>query len=88
MTEPGPITAAPAPEVEATVRAIFETVFSRSFGAAPIARADLPDWDSLRHVELILVVEDEFGVRFDESQFAELDSLAAIVDAVENRQLG
>jgi acyl carrier protein len=80
--------AAPAPDVEATVRSIFETVFRRSFGAAPIARVEVDDWDSLRHVELILVVEDEFGVSFDESEFADLDSLAAIVHAVEDRQLG
>ena len=89
MNEPsGVTTAAPAPDVEATVRSIFETVFSRSFSASPIVRADMDEWDSLRHVELILVVEDEFGVLFDESEFAGLDSLAAIVRAVENRMPG
>jgi acyl carrier protein len=79
-------TAASGPDVEATVRSIFETVFSRSFPPSPIHRLDVDDWDSLRHVELILVVEDEFDVRFDESEFGGLDSLAAIVQAVEDRR--
>jgi acyl carrier protein len=89
MTESREITtAALAADVEATVRSVFETVFSRGFPASPIQRADVDDWDSLKHVELILVVEDEFGVRFDESEFAELNSLAAIVQAVESRKHG
>jgi acyl carrier protein len=76
------------PDVETTIRSIFETLFSRSFSASPIERAEMDDWDSLKHVELILVVEDEFGVRFDESEFPELDSLAAFVQAVERCQRG
>lgn len=89
MSHPSEITtASAAPDVEATIRSIFETLFSRTFGASPIQRTEVDDWDSLKHVELILVVEDEFDVRFDESEFADLDSLAAIVRAVEGRRRG
>jgi acyl carrier protein len=89
MSEPSQITtASKATDAEASIRAIFETVFSRSFPVAAISRVDLAEWDSLRHVELILVVEEEFGVRFDESEFAGLASLATIVQAVESRQRG
>ncbi len=51
--------------------------------AIPFTRADHPVWDSLKHVEIIFMLEDEFGVQFREVEFAALDSVAAIVERVE-----
>jgi acyl carrier protein len=49
----------------------------------PLLRADVPDWDSLSHVEIIYAVEESTGVMFSEQEMAGLDGSAAIVDAVE-----
>lgn len=49
----------------------------------PLARADVPEWDSLSHVEIIYAVEEDIGVTFSEQELASLESSAAIVDAVE-----
>jgi acyl carrier protein len=49
----------------------------------PLVRADVPDWDSLSHVEIIYGVEESLGVTFTEQEMASLDRSEAIVDAVE-----
>lgn len=48
-------------------------------------RADNPAWDSLKHVELIFMLEDEFGIQFSEEEFALLDSVESIAKLVETR---
>lgn len=47
-----------------------------------IRRASVDQWDSLKHMEIVFALEDRYGVRFDESEFAELDSPAAIAGAL------
>lgn len=42
-----------------------------------------PQWDSLRHIEVIFAVEDATGVQFDEEELGELDSVARIVAAIQ-----
>ena len=52
-------------------------------GEGDVMREDLAQWDSLRHIELIFLIEEEFGVMLEESQMAELDSLSAAVRLLE-----
>ncbi|MEW6132911.1 MAG: acyl carrier protein [Pseudomonadota bacterium] len=49
------------------------------------ARSDNPVWDSLKHVEVIFMLEDEFGVQFAEEEFALLSSAEDITKLVESR---
>jgi acyl carrier protein len=42
----------------------------------------IPDWDSIKQMNIILAVEDEFGVRFDDEAVTELSSYALIRDAL------
>lgn len=39
---------------------------------------DIEKWDSLRHMNLILALEDEFGVRFRDDQVEQLISFRLI----------
>lgn len=48
-----------------------------------LQRAEIAAWDSLKHVELVFALEDEYQVRIPEHLFAQLDSLDAIVAVVE-----
>jgi acyl carrier protein len=43
-----------------------------------ISRESIDRWDSLKHMEIVFALEDRYDVRFDEAEFAELDSPAAI----------
>ena len=70
-----------------TVRNAMSTVLDRPIGPDEnVARAEVPEWDSLRHVELMFSIEDACGVRFDEDELPVLGSLNAIVEAVERKR--
>ena len=40
---------------------------------------NIDTWDSLRHMRLILSLEEEFNVRFTENEIVILDSVAKII---------
>lgn len=66
----------------------LRAVVARVLGVAPASiDADsgphsIPAWDSAGHVNLILALEQEFGVTFDEDEVVELVSVEAIVQAL------
>lgn len=47
--------------------------------------ADVPGWDSLMHVRLILEAEKAFGVRFTTSEVASFANVGELVDAIERK---
>ncbi len=49
------------------------------------SRQTEPKWDSLKHVELLFSIEDQFGIRFGGEEMAALDSLPKLVSAVEQQ---
>ena len=73
-------------EVDRRVREIMAVVLKRPIGPGEsVARERERAWDSLRHVELVFSIEDEFGVTFDEEELAGLTSLDGFVDAITRR---
>ncbi|MBI3767620.1 MAG: acyl carrier protein [Deltaproteobacteria bacterium] len=61
-------------------------VFVLIFGRAPeqfgddTAPANVEGWDSVRHVELVVALEERFGCMFEPDEVPELTSLARIED--------
>lgn len=51
--------------------------------SAGTRQADLPEWDSVAHLNLMLALEDGFGVRIEIEDMARLTSVAALVAHVE-----
>jgi acyl carrier protein len=45
-------------------------------------REDSDVWDSMKHVELIFVIEDEFGIEFSPEIYSQLDSVKSIVEMI------
>ncbi|MGD2069075.1 MAG: acyl carrier protein [Gemmatimonadota bacterium] len=45
-------------------------------------REQILEWDSLKHLQMVMAVEEAFGVRFAMERIPELDSIAAVRDAV------
>ena len=41
------------------------------------------DWDSLAHLQIVLAVEDAFGVKFQTEEIPKLTSYTAIVKALD-----
>jgi acyl carrier protein len=42
-------------------------------------------WDSFRHLQLILSIEDEYGVQFDPQKIPELTTVAKVHAALEQK---
>ncbi|WP_448625331.1 acyl carrier protein [Geodermatophilus sp. URMC 64] len=71
-------------DVEARVHEVLALVLKLpSPPQEPLLRAEVPEWDSLSHVEIIYAVEESLDVTFSEEEMSELDGSAAIVAAVE-----
>ncbi len=45
----------------------------------------ITSWDSVRHLSLIMALEERFGVAFEAEEIPELISVAAIRDALNRR---
>jgi acyl carrier protein len=39
-------------------------------------------WESMKHISLVLALEEEFDIQFDDSQISDLQSVKAIVKAI------
>lgn len=43
-------------------------------------------WDSFSHVELVLLLESEFGVFFEQEEIAEMNTPRTVIEAVQSKQ--
>lgn len=66
--------------LERTVRKVFSLAASERLGS--VAYKDHPRWDSLGHIQLILAVEKEFGVKFSSEEVVSIRTVADIAAIV------
>lgn len=52
---------------------------------AQSALGSFPEWDSLGHFNLLLLVEQHYAVRFEPQELAELKSLGDIQQALQSK---
>lgn len=43
------------------------------------------EWDSANHVQLILAIEDEFGIRFETAEITALENVGLLLDSIEHK---
>jgi acyl carrier protein len=69
------------PEIYAALTTIVHDVFLRDdlVLTPELSAKDVPDWDSFKQIEIIIAVEEHFGIKF---RTRELDSLNNIGDLV------
>lgn len=48
---------------------------------------DIKNWDSMQHINIMLALEQSFGVYFTPEEFTELNSVQTIVDRIGEKQL-
>jgi acyl carrier protein len=53
-----------------------------------VSVGNIEEWDSLRHMNLVLALEDEFGVRFRDDQVEQLISFRLIELSINELLLG
>ena len=43
---------------------------------------DVPGWDSLTHIQIIIEIEQIYGIRFTSTEVAQLENAGSLVDLV------
>jgi len=69
------------------LRGVFTTILeddSLPFDES-LAMGDVESWDSFNQINLMLAIEDEFGVEFGADEIGQLLSVGAIMAALEAR---
>ena len=73
-------------QIEKTVLAVLSIVLKQPYDFGDdVSRQNTPNWDSLKHIEILFALEDELGVEFSEDELASLDSVQRIVKVVEQK---
>ena len=74
-------------EVIAQLQTIFDTVFLEPVVLTPqISAADVPEWDSLTHISLMVAVEKSFGVRFRVGEVENAKNVGDFADLILKRK--
>ena len=47
--------------------------------------ADIEDWDSLEHINLIVAVENEFGIKFNMKEVTTMKNVGEMVEIIRSR---
>lgn len=71
--------------IESTVRSVIADVFGLAARdvRSDTTREDIPAWDSLQHLVLVLALEEEFDVHFDDQETLSLVNVSLIVATLE-----
>jgi acyl carrier protein len=66
-------------------------VFEKAFGFDPkgfslmLAPEEVPNWDSIGHMNLVAALEQEFGLQFEVDEIMEMSSPKKILDILQKR---
>lgn len=73
-----------------TLRRIAGDLFGRTpESLAPESSPEsIESWDSVQHLNLVLAIEEQFGVEIEPEEFEKMNSLAAISALVESKLAG
>ena len=66
-------------QLETVLLTVLATVLKCEV-SAETSRQNTPQWDSLKHIEVIFALEDAFGWEFSEAELANLDSVKSILE--------
>ncbi len=68
-------------QLDATVRDVLGVALDRPVGPSErVTRSTEPAWDSVKHIEILFMLEEELGITFEEHELVGLDGLDEIVD--------
>ena len=74
-------------EIIAKLQNIFDTVFLEPVVLTPeISAKDVPEWDSLSHISLMVAVEKAFGVRFRVGEVETAKNIGEFANLILKRQ--
>jgi acyl carrier protein len=75
-------------EIIARLQTIFDDLFLDPVQLTPaISAKDVPEWDSLTHISLLLAVEKAFGIRFRVGEVENAKNVGQFADLIAKRIL-
>lgn len=64
----------------------FSRIFNRNMVLTDeMTASDVPEWDSLTHISLIIEIEDEFNLKFTVDDIADLKNVGEMISMVERK---
>ena len=73
-------------DVATRVESVFADVFGNRLPFdRELTRADHEYWTSLKHMEFLIALEVEFGIRFDGADAVDMQSIATVIDRIAER---
>ncbi len=74
-------------EVYERLNGVFRDVFDdESIVVKPeTTSSDIEDWDSLEHINLVVAVEQEFGIKFNMNEVTSMKNVGEMVDIILSR---
>jgi len=72
-------------DIELRIRAVMAKVLQIApQNISPdVSRENLAAWDSLKHMNLMLALEDEFGIEFSDTEIVSLNTLQLLVNTLQ-----
>lgn len=65
--------------IEDRLQNVFENVFDRQIALTDDLTAEqIPEWDSMAHINLMFGIEQEFGIQFPGNRFAEFNNVGEL----------
>jgi acyl carrier protein len=75
-----------AEDVAARVESVFAEVFGdRLPFSRELTRTDNDYWTSLKHMEFLVALEVEFGIRFDGGDAVDMQSVDTVIERIAER---
>jgi len=73
--------------IEERLNRVFKTVFdNESIYINPELTADdVDEWDSLSHINLMIAIELEFGIEFDQSEIQNFANVGELIASIEEK---
>ena len=50
-----------------------------------LTAADVPEWDSFNHINLIVAVESDFGIKFQTAELESLQTVGHLADLIQTK---
>jgi acyl carrier protein len=74
-------------EIYAKLSEIFHDLFDDpSISLNPeMTAADVPEWDSFNHINLIVAIETEFRIKFQTAELETMHNVGALVDRIDKK---
>ena len=77
-----------------TLNSQIQSILAEAFQIAPemvtpdLEFGDIPEWDSLGHMEVMMQLEEEFGIEISAETIADLISIPKISEHIEEQNQG